>query len=85
MLSPWTIQDGPYWRSRAELLRRTANETGVLRPEIRARMLRIAQGYDVLAKRLEQCAQDKSSRSSSLPARSSRRRRDRVAGSGTTQ
>ena len=53
-MNPWTIQDGPYWRSRAEMLRRTADETDAFRPETRARMLRIAQGYDVLAKRVEQ-------------------------------
>jgi hypothetical protein len=45
MVSIWTIQDGPYWRSRAAMLRRTADETDALR---------IARGYDVLAKRVEQ-------------------------------
>jgi hypothetical protein len=68
-MNPRTNQDGPYWRSRAEILRRMSDETDTFRPETRVRMLRISQGYDVLAKRLEQRAKDdKASRSSSRPA-----------------
>ncbi len=85
MVSIWTIQDGPYWRSRAEMLRRTADETDAFRPETRARMLRIAQGYDVLAKRVEQRAKgDKVSRSSSQRAPSIKQRRGRPKRTGTS-
>jgi hypothetical protein len=54
LMNPWTIQDGPYWRNRAETLRRTADETKTFRPETRARMLQIAQDFDVRAKRADQ-------------------------------
>ena len=85
MVNPWIIQDGPYWRSRAEMLRRTADETDAFRPETRARMLRIAQGYDVLAKRVEQRAKDdKASRRSSQRAPSIRQSRDRVTRTTTS-
>ena len=48
-------KDGPYWRNRAEALRKMADEAGeTFRPETRARMLRIAGDCDVLAKRTEQ-------------------------------
>ena len=85
MVNPWIIQDGPYWRSRAEMLRRTADEADAFRPETRARMLRIAQGYDVLAKRVEQRAKDdKASRRSSQRAPSIRQSRDRVTRTTTS-
>jgi L-amino acid N-acyltransferase YncA len=54
MANPWIIQDGPYWRSRAEVLRRTADETETFRPQTRARMLQIARDLDVMAERAEQ-------------------------------
>ena len=53
-MKAWIIQDGPYWHGRAETLRRSADETDMFRPETRARMLRIAKDYDVLAKRADQ-------------------------------
>jgi hypothetical protein len=53
VVNAWIIQDGPYWRSRAETLRRTADETDTFRPETRARMLRLARDFDVLAARAE--------------------------------
>ena len=54
MANPWIIQDGPYWRRRSETLRRMADETETFGSETRARMLRIAKDYDVLAERAEQ-------------------------------
>jgi len=54
MVNPWTIQDGPYWRSRAETLRRMTDETETFRPETRARMLRMARDFDAFAKRAEE-------------------------------
>ena len=85
VVKPWIVQDGPYWRSRADMLRRTANDTDAFRPETRARMLQIARDFDVLAQRAEQRAKDvKTSRNNALPAPSSRRRRDRVTRAGAS-
>ena len=85
-MNPSIIQDGPYWRSRAEMLRRTADETGVFRPETRAKMLRIAQSYDVRAKRAEQPTKnDRASPRSSPRAQSARQSRDRVTRTGTSR
>jgi len=58
-MNPWIIQDGPHWRSRAEALRKTAEETGVFRPETKARMLRMAKDYDIRAQRVEARARGK--------------------------
>ena len=84
MVNPST-QDGPYWRSRAEMLRRTADEKDVFRPETRAKMLLIAQSYDIRATRAEQPAKDnKASHRSSRPAPSIRHSRDRSTRTGTS-
>ena len=53
MVNPWIIQDGPHWGSRAEILRRMTDETETFRPGTRARMLRMAQDFDLLAKRAQ--------------------------------
>jgi hypothetical protein len=61
MVNPWTVQDGPYWRSRAESLRKMIADTGTFRPETRARMIVMARNCDVLAARAEDSSQsDKS-------------------------
>ena len=52
-MNPWITQDGPHWRSRAETLRKTAEETDFFRPETKARMLRMAKDYDIRAQRVE--------------------------------
>ena len=53
-ISP-SVSDPQRWRKRGEKLRTIAAE--VADPNLRARLLRIADGYDLLAERAEQRAQ----------------------------
>jgi len=53
-ISP-SVSDPQRWRKRGEKLRTIAAEVADL--NLRARLLRIADGYDVLAERAEQRAQ----------------------------
>jgi hypothetical protein len=81
-MNPWVIRNGLYWRSRAEILRRTAEETDTFRPETRARMLRVAKNYDVLATRAEERLGGDNSTDSAASPTIRRRGRPRSAASG---
>lgn len=55
MATSASVSDPERWRKRAEKLRAIAAD--VADPNLRARLFRIADGYDVLAGRAEQRAQ----------------------------
>ena len=73
MVNPSIIQDGPYWRSRAETLRRAAAHEDILRPETKERMLEMARDCDARAMRAEK----RDGRMGNANA-SNRRRRDQA-------